>query len=99
MITEKIIDNARLEKGGVYGQIHYEYHSPTHWGSEGICHIKFEHYGNRKPPKISLHYGAGGVVAETTSLQLAEVMSEAFALAANRIKVLEALTAQYQAAV
>ena len=30
MITEKIIDNARLEKGGVYGQIHYEYHSPTH---------------------------------------------------------------------
>jgi hypothetical protein len=99
MITEKIIDNARLEKGGVYGQIRYEYHSPTHWCSDGICFIKFEHYGNRKPPTITLHYGAGGVVAETTTLQLAEVMSEAFALASERIKVLEALTAQYQATV
>jgi hypothetical protein len=39
------------------------------------------------------------VVAETTTLQLAEVMSEAFALASERIKVLEALTAQYQATV
>jgi hypothetical protein len=99
MITEKIIDNARLEKGGVYGQIHYEYHSPTHWGSEGVCHIKFEHYGNRKPPKISLHYGAGGVVAGTAPIDLANALSEAFINASQRMKVLEALTAQYQATV
>jgi hypothetical protein len=99
MITEKIIDNSRIDKGGVYGQIRYEYHSPTHWASDGVCFIKFEHFGSRKPPSMTLHYGVGGVVKDTTPIQLAEAMSQAFTSAAERMKVLEALTAQYLASV
>jgi hypothetical protein len=96
MINEKVIDHTHMANGNIVGAMFYEYHSPeTHWGTDGLCSIKANFRGGDRPPEVTLHYGAGGVRAEATSVQVAEAMSEAFARAQNRLEVLARLEAMW----
>jgi len=107
MVTEQVKDYTHLsvdQNGkpfykGVFGRMVYTYTSPTHWGNDGLCEISVEFWGDLKDAEVSFSYSSGGWNKGFTNLQIAEAMSEAFALASERIKVLEALTAQYQATV
>jgi hypothetical protein len=97
MITEKIQDNTHVgNNGNIVGAMFYTYHSPqTHWSADGLCAIKANFRGDNKPPIVTLSYGAGGCLAEATSIQIAEAMSEAFARAQSRLEVLSRLEAMW----
>lgn len=91
MITETVKDHTYLMQGkgnGVYGQIVYTYTSPTHW-SDALCTITVSFWGNLKDAEVSFHYGAGGVHQHATDIEVADALTDAFALAAQRLRVLE----------
>jgi hypothetical protein len=91
MITETVKDHTYLLEGkgkGVFGQIVYTYTSPTHW-SDALCTITVSFWGNHQDAEISFNYGAGGVHKHATNIEVAEALSEAFDLAAHRLRVLE----------
>ena len=91
MITEQVKDYTHLSKDhkGVFGQMVYTYTSPTHWGSDGLCEIRVSFWGDLKDAEVSFSYSSGGWNKGFTNLQIAEAMSEAFALATHRLAVLE----------
>jgi hypothetical protein len=91
MVTEQVKDYTHLLEGksnGVFGQIVYTYTSPTHW-SDSLCTITVSFWGKYKDAEISFNYGAGGVHKQATNLEVAEALSEAFDLAAHRLRVLD----------
>ena len=92
-IQEIITDHTRVgEDGKVRGMLRYVYRSPTHWGSDGVCRImvQFRAIGCGEV-EINLGWSSGGVRPEFSQEAIAEAMSEAFALARNRILVLKTL--------
>jgi hypothetical protein len=91
MVTEQVKDYTHLLKDqkGVFGQMVYTYTSPTHWGSDGLCEIRVTFWGEHRDAEINLSYGAGGWNKGFTNAQIAEAMSEAFALATHRLAVLD----------
>ena len=97
MVTEQVRDYRRVEDGIVRGDVYYTYTSPTHWGSDGLCEITVEYWGDKKP-EARLSYSAGGWNKGFTHLQIAEAMKEAFALAEHRLAVLEKCPWQSQVA-
>ena len=84
MTIEKIVDNTYAEDGRVFGQTRYQYLSPTHWGSDGVCCIVVRFTGYRAP-QILFSWSAGGVTKESTDIEVAEAMSQGFARASVRL--------------
>lgn len=91
MITEQVKDYTHLSQDhkGVFGQMVYTYTSPTHWSGDGLCQIRVSFWGDLKDAEVDFSYGSGGWNKGFTNLQIAEAMSEAFALATHRLAVLE----------
>ena len=92
MITEQVKDYTHLLQGksnGVFGQMVYTYTSPTHWGCDGLCEIMVTFWGDLKDAEVGFSYSSGGWNKGFTNLQIAEAMSEAFDLAAHRLRVLD----------
>jgi hypothetical protein len=90
MVTEQVKDYTHLDAKhkGVFGQMVYSYQSPTHW-NDGICEIRVVFYGELKAPEVSFNYGCGGWNSGFSHAEIAEAMSEAFALATHRLRVIE----------
>ena len=88
VITEKIIDERRFLEGEtkLYGNVIYTYKSTTHWSE--CCEVVVK-YSPWEPTSIRLSYGSGGWNQGFTSVQIAEAMSKAFAMASNRINQIE----------
>jgi hypothetical protein len=57
----------------------FKYEAETHWGSGGVCHIS----------RGVINWGSGGINEGYTSLQVAQVMSKAFDMAAKRLELLD----------
>jgi hypothetical protein len=92
-IQEVITDHSTIgEDGKVRGMLRYVYTSPTHWGHDGVCRIivNFKVFG-RGDIDISLGWSSGGTNPEFSQEAIADAMSEAFAMAKNRILVLKTL--------
>ena len=89
MVTEKVMDYTRTENGKVSGEMVYEYHSPTHWASSGLCRISVAFWNGKAT--VLFNYGAGGTNSGHTAIDIAEAMSEAFGMAKQRLMVLAAL--------
>lgn len=90
IITEKISDHRRPIEGEtkLHGNVYYTYESPTHWGSDGCCRVTVS-YSPWAQTEVSLSYASGGWNKGFTDVQIAEAMSKAFAMAANRINQVE----------
>lgn len=87
MIKEIINDGSRFNSDGkLTGSVIYEFHSPTHWSAP--CNITVT-YNPYREHEICLNYGSGGCNKGFTQIEIAEVMSEVFARAADRMKKLE----------
>ena len=87
MVTENIKDHTEVRTGGVYGSIYYTYTSPTHWGSDGLCEITIDYWGDKKP-EARFSYSAGGWNKGFNAVEIADAMAEAFTLAKKRLQVL-----------
>jgi hypothetical protein len=87
MVIENIRDHRHVANGNVYGAEYYTYTSPTHWGSDGLCEITVEYWGDKKP-EARLSYSAGGWNKGFNAVEIADAMAEAFAMAKKRLQVL-----------
>lgn len=85
-ITETVVDSRREIDRGLIGSVHYRFTSPTHWSE--VCTVVLE-VSPFAPSRIRLDYGSGGWNKGFTSAQIADALSKAFALAANRINQLQ----------
>lgn len=78
-ITVQQYDGTHTASNGkLGGMVRHVFTAPTHWSD--ICAVQV-HYNPHAPTEVSLHYGAGGWNADTSDIDAADTMSEAFALA------------------
>jgi len=75
MVTENIKDHTEVRMGGVFGSIYYTYTSPTHWGSDGLCEITIDYWGDKKP-EARFSYSAGGWNKGFNAVEIADAMAE-----------------------
>ena len=87
-ITEVIDDNRQTIGDGVFGHVLYKYNACTHWSSSGVVTI-MENWENSGKVSVSLNWGSGGVNSGYTEIEVADVMSRAFAMARDRIIIIE----------
>ncbi len=79
-ITVQEYDNSRVyEKNGkLTGTVRYCFNAPTHWSTVCEVWVKYNPYSDTE---VSLQYGSGGWSKDATDLDVADTLSEAFALA------------------
>jgi hypothetical protein len=87
MITERIQDYTETRNDKLYGQKIYSYHSPTHWGNDGVCEVRVRYNGDLEP-EASLKYGCGGHNSDFNAVEIADAMTQAFARAKVRLQLL-----------
>ena len=64
--------------GKLGGMVRHTFTAPTHWSD--ICAVQV-HYNPHAPTEVSLQYGSGGWNKDATDIDVADTLSEAFALA------------------
>jgi hypothetical protein len=87
MITERIQDYTESRDGKIYGQMVYSYHSPTHWGTDGVCEVRVNYRGEHDP-EARLNYGCGGHNQGFNGVEIADAITQAFARAKVRLQLL-----------
>ena len=99
-VKETVSDYTEIHANGKRtGTLQFTYHSPTHWGSDGICqiYVRYGHYQQRESePVVSFNWSSGGTNKGFSNAQIANAMSDAFALATLRLGLLEAGIDQFR---
>ena len=103
-VKETVSDYTEIHANGKRsGTLQFTYHSPTHWGSDGICQI-YVRYCPYRAKQANLEYwhevlfnwSSGGTNKGFSNAQIANAMSDAFALATLRLGLLEAGIDQFK---
>ena len=96
-VKESVSDYTEIHANGKRnGTLQFTYHSPTHWGSDGICQIYVRYCPYRGTHEVSLNWSSGGTNKGFSNVQIANAMSDAFALATLRLGLLEAGIDQFK---
>ena len=98
-VKETVSDYTEIHANGKRsGTLQFTYHSPTHWGSDGICqiYVRYGHYQQPLEPVVSFNWSSGGTNKGFSNAQIANAMSDAFALATLRLGLLEAGIDQFR---
>jgi hypothetical protein len=97
-VKETVSDYTDVANGKRSGTLQFTYHSPTHWGSDGICqiYVRYGHYQQPLEPVVSFNWSSGGTNKGFSNVQIANAMSDAFALATLRLGLLEAGIDQFK---
>lgn len=78
-ITVQEYDNTYTGKNGkLGGHTVHTFTAPTHWSD--LCKV-IVRYNPHAPTEVSLQYGSGGWNKDTTDIDAADTLAEAFALA------------------